>query len=404
MSLEKLYQELSKEHPCIQSLSEELVIIIAKKARNLISGYQIDKLTWFPNSGELASFISKSNEKISLIWIKLIFLNTYNHHSIEKWNEHILQVAKVLQTIAGIKQIYKISGSKFWLLLESEDDIPRVVEALQTWEIEMDDIYGVTSKQKLPIQIAVIPRQNEWVITKMEKILNSWERIWYYKEVTDNEWWEYQKMNYFMKLQSAIKHKRIIPFYQPILCVKTRKVVKYESLFRVKNEKWEFDMKNYYHFLQAADEFKINGIAEQMIDKVFKKLTTTKDKQFSINLSGNDLRNDYLIRFIIEKLQQYQIQSPSRITFEILESAWEEDKIEQNIDFIRILKSFWFQVSMDDFWVWNGSLNVLNRLISERLINYIKIDRALIQKAMHQKTAISDIQHLVAKAHHFESK
>ena len=107
------------------------------------------------------------------------------------------------------------------------------------------------------------------------------------------------------KIKKALKHDKVIPFYQAIFDV-DKNIVKYETLMRIEdiNEKGEIVYLSPYFFLDISVKTKqYLQLSNQIISKALKDLRKT-DKQISINLSFKDILDSEFIVFLYEDLKK----------------------------------------------------------------------------------------------------
>lgn len=119
------------------------------------------------------------------------------------------------------------------------------------------------------------------------------------------------------RLHDAIVNNKLHTYYQPIVEIKTGRIIKYEALARLEYNN-EIYTPNY--FIDAA---KCSG----QLFKVFKVMFTNVCKMiknekgiFSVNVDKSDLMESGMLNFIEETLEEYKIQK-GQITLEILENS-----------------------------------------------------------------------------------
>ncbi|MEA1917433.1 MAG: FIST N-terminal domain-containing protein, partial [Campylobacterota bacterium] len=98
---------------------------------------------------------------------------------------------------------------------------------------------------------------------------------------------------------SAIKEDCVVPFYQPI--ISSDGVVKYEALMRIVQDDKIYSP---FFFLDISKKIgKYANLTKIMVKKVFEEFKY-RDEKVSINLSYQDIINEEIIGYIIEKLNQ----------------------------------------------------------------------------------------------------
>jgi EAL domain-containing protein (putative c-di-GMP-specific phosphodiesterase class I) len=189
-------------------------------------------------------------------------------------------------------------------------------------------------------------------------------------------------------VNNAIKNENILPYYQPIFCNKTKKIVKYECLVRIETE--DGGIISPEDFIDISKKLrKYEFLTQQMITKTFKRFKK-EDCKFSINLSIEDIENTNTRKFIINQLKSYS--NSHNVIFEILE---DEDLYKHEdifYDFVKDVKEHGCEIAIDDFGT--GFSNFRNLLKME--IDYIKIDGTIIQDITNEKvfTVLQNIVNL----------
>jgi len=179
------------------------------------------------------------------------------------------------------------------------------------------------------------------------------------------------------QLNRAIEKDAIVPYFQPIFDLETNKIVKYESLARLKIS--EKEVLTPYHFLNAAKEAKISSVITSIILEKTLKKAEESGKSFSVNISPDDIENPDDTNMILSMLSRFKNVS-NLITFEILESEEIED-YDQLFDFVDQVKEYGCGIAIDDFG--SGYSNFEKLLKMD--IDLLKIDGTLIKDIDHDK-------------------
>lgn len=182
---------------------------------------------------------------------------------------------------------------------------------------------------------------------------------------------EYEKnLEWTRKLKKAIDEDRITPVFQPIVNVKTQKIVKYESLIRISDYDGKYIAP--IHFLELAKKNKLyHQLTKIMIEKTLRKF---KELPYyvSINISVEDILNKEIYSFIIDKLKNSNMGN--RVVFEIIESDGIENFVKV-LEFIDDVKRYGAKISIDDFGTGYSNFDYLMKL----KVDYIKIDGSMIK-------------------------
>ncbi|MDY0328367.1 MAG: EAL domain-containing protein [Arcobacteraceae bacterium] len=201
---------------------------------------------------------------------------------------------------------------------------------------------------------------------------------------------EYEKnFNWTKKLKKAIDEDRIVPLFQPIVDVKTQKIVKYEALMRMIDYNGEYIAP--FYFLELAKKNKVyHQLTQIMIEKTF---DIFKDLPYmvSINISVEDILNKDIYNLILQKLKDTNVGK--KIVFEIIESEGIEN-FDQVLEFIVDVKKYGARISIDDFGTGYSNFEYLMKL----KVDYIKIDGSMIKNLDTDKNSQMITQTIVSFA------
>lgn len=171
-------------------------------------------------------------------------------------------------------------------------------------------------------------------------------------------------------LHTAFEKNQIVPYFQGIYHNKSKKIQKFEVLARINSKG---DILAPYHFLETA---RLSGLLPEitrvMIDKSF-KIMADNEYDFSLNITEDDLSQNYLVAYLQQKVRQYNIQ-PARIILEILEGVSAMGK-KNHTKQLLALKSQGYAIAIDDF----GTEYSNFERILELDIDYLKIDARYIK-------------------------
>ena len=182
------------------------------------------------------------------------------------------------------------------------------------------------------------------------------------------------------------KNDNFILYYQPIVNFNNNEVVGFESLLRLKYKNNEILPPScFIKDIKVSDMFvEMNlWILERVIYdyKVISNYNCYKNKDFyiSINLSFEELENEYFVNKIIEIANENKIK-PGSICLEIVEKIGIKDL--KNIKTtIKNLKNNGFKIAIDDFGIEYANLNILE--IIE--FDIIKLDKYFADNIVKSK-------------------
>jgi PAS domain S-box-containing protein/diguanylate cyclase (GGDEF)-like protein len=192
------------------------------------------------------------------------------------------------------------------------------------------------------------------------------------------------------KIKKAIEYENIVPYFQPIYDVRMNSITKYEVLMRLVDE--ENQVVSPFQFLDISKKskqyFKLTRV---IITKAFEVAKNNLDKEFSVNLSAEDIMNQNIRQFI--KGQLVLFPKPENIIFEIVESEGIENFEEMGY-FISWVKEHGAKIAIDDFGTGYSNFSYLIQLDAD----FIKIDGSLIKDIDTNQAHRSVVETIVAFA------
>lgn len=175
------------------------------------------------------------------------------------------------------------------------------------------------------------------------------------------------------RVREAINNDNIIPYFQPIESLDSNAIEKFECLARLMHN-GETIPPNV--FIEASKDIKMyDSITRSMILKSFKEFSEPayKDMQFSLNLDPVDLQNNDTMKYLIEKVEEFDVGS--RLIVEVLETkSWDSNS--ELLDLFQELKSMGIKIAIDDFGSGHSNFDTMLKINPD----IIKIDGSLISK------------------------
>lgn len=198
-------------------------------------------------------------------------------------------------------------------------------------------------------------------------------------------------------LKSNAKNQKILFYYQPIVDIKSGKIVGLEALLRWEHE--HFGLLKPESFLEMARENQLVVILERMAldlaHRQFKKLQQyIIDKKIftSINISEQQLHNRNYIR-TLEKIIKFTTIDPSLFHLEIPENVLINDPIYMKV-FLTAIKDLGFKLSLDDFGTGYSSLTQLH----EYPFDFLKIAKSFIAEIEENPKKITLLKNIIQVA------
>ncbi|WP_066167594.1 bifunctional diguanylate cyclase/phosphodiesterase [Aliarcobacter cryaerophilus] len=187
---------------------------------------------------------------------------------------------------------------------------------------------------------------------------------------------DYEKNIFWtLKIKKALENNDIIPYYQAIYNLQTNKIEKYECLMRLNDSG---KIVSPFFFLDIAKKSgQYLQLTKRMIDSSFEYFKD-KDFEFSINFTFEDISNEEISNYVIEKIKELNIGN--RVVFEIVESE-EIDDFNLINGFFCTIRELGCKIAIDDFGSGYSNFEYLIKLDAD----YIKIDGSLIKDVLVSK-------------------
>ncbi len=185
-----------------------------------------------------------------------------------------------------------------------------------------------------------------------------------------------EKLSLMGHLRTAVANESLDLYCQPQMTVDEMKLVGFEALLRWKDQKGRFVSPS--SFIPLAESCGVirpltRWVIRQSLLRLSELHKQLPEAHVSINLSVSNLREDDLVHFIRNQLQEFSI-SPEQVKFEITESSMIENE-DVALNRLLQLRRLGCRISIDDYGSGYASLGYLKQLpISE-----VKIDRSFVK-------------------------
>ncbi len=189
-------------------------------------------------------------------------------------------------------------------------------------------------------------------------------------------------------ISSAIAENQLHIEYQPIVSLKSKKIIGAEALIRWHHPKrGRLGPETFIPIIEESDQ--IGALTVWIIETVAAELKTLPSlgdtSKLSINISSAILNKPELTRLVDEALQK--VEAPNqRICLEITETSLMKD-IDNTLPLLNQWKEAGYSIWIDDFGTGYSSLSYLARLP----IDGVKIDRSFIRDLNNSKPVIETI-------------
>jgi PAS domain S-box-containing protein/diguanylate cyclase (GGDEF)-like protein len=357
-----------------------------------------DQLTELPNRQKIVSDMGEKNPTTCVIFNIDDFKEINDFFGIETGDVILNQIGKWFCSMNFSP--YRIGGDEFAILLYEEivwNDLHSRISALMS--LLEENVFFV-DEEAINIRMSVgVAIGNDKLLTRADIALNRAKKdkksIALYAEHENIEETYRANMRMSAIIRNALSQKRILCHYQPIVNLTDGRIDKYETLVRMLDN--DGNILSPASFLTIAKKAKLySHITTEVINQAC-TLFSTRNEEFSINLSASDLRDPYIVQEIINTITK--TGTASRIVFEILESEGIEN-YEEVTHFITQVKALGAKIAIDDFGT--GYSNFEN--ILKLSVDYIKIDGSLIQGITENTRHHIVVETIVSFAHKIGAK
>ncbi|MEO1927836.1 MAG: EAL domain-containing protein [Nautiliaceae bacterium] len=376
---------IESKNKLLQKINQNLHLEVEKKTTELIENMFSDKLTNLPNREKLINDIK--NNFIAIINID-DFKEINDFYGVEEGDKVIKEVAKFLNSIAPT---YKLSGDEYAIIAPLPAKLKHIISEIikklksKKFKVGKDEI-KISITVGIGKTLAEADIALKYAKKRKKQIIVYNKKLPILKEFEENLKWK-------KIINEAIEKDNVIPFVQPIIHNKTKKVYKYECLMRIYHNGKFYTP---YFFLNIAKKtHQYETLQAIMIQKCFETFSKLP-YNFSINLSLSDLKNDQFRMFLFKKIEEYKIAP--KLTIELLED--EEMISDKKLnEIIYQLSKTGAKIAIDDFG--SGYSNFVY-LIKNLPIDIIKIDGSLIKDILKDEKLKKFLKKIVEIAHDFD--
>ena len=377
----KLKDDLDYERKRLGRLlgkEKELQVRIDEKDKLLETIRYKDDLTGLSNKYALKDAISKAGDK-ALLFIDIDHFESINTlYGMGYGNKVLKETASRLQSyLPSNAELFRISADEFVVLINTPTPNQELLLSQQihsmfaeapivVGDVEFDISFsmGMDKGEHNMLFIHAKTASQEAKERGRSQMVVFQSNSEYVKRQKETHYW-------IETVKDALKKDRVMSYYQPIYNNETGQIEKYEALCRILDKDGKvFSAQSFIHPARLAGL--TTKITRVMIDKAFKYFKENS-YPFSLNISAQDLNENYLEEFLQYKCDYYHIL-PQRVYIEVVEDVTingEEKTIEQ----IKRLRSRGFNISIDDFGMEQSVFSRVLRMEAKT----IKIDSSFIK-------------------------
>ena len=342
---------------------------------------QLEEIAYYDSLTGLYNKTQLEKELNNHLLQSLILLNINNFSYINNaygfnlGDKLLIEVATVLKNKFGYEHVFRVNSDEFALLFYEEINVKEIV----------DEIYNYFYNNKIILdKISINASFSYGAATSAHNLLRNTSfslkfaknkgknNLHIFNEYTDHII-ESNKESFVESnnlIYNALNDNTIVPFYQGIYDNETKTITKYEVLARIVNNG---EIISPFRFLEAARlAGLIPEVTKTIVDKSFEQMSSN-NYSFSINITEDDLTQNYLPNYLNEKSTQHNID-PSRVILEILEGISSNGK-KNHIRQLNELKKAGYSIAIDDF----GSEYSNFERVLDLDIDFLKIDAKYIK-------------------------
>jgi diguanylate cyclase (GGDEF)-like protein/PAS domain S-box-containing protein len=355
-----------------------------------------DSLTGLPNRAlfnrrldELVARASDGLGRLGLVMLDLDHFKDVNdifgHHAGDRL---LTQFAKVLQeTIAVEATVARLGGDEFAILLpgiESGDDVKALIDDLFTALKAPLRLNGREFDCRASAGSAIFPMHAS---NASELFKHADIALYEAKNAGRGRYMSFvpsmrSKMQRRVAMinigREAVENRRLLPYYQPQVSIRTGEVLGFEALLRRRDRRGQICLPG--TIAEAFNDFEVaEAIGISMLDMVIADMIDWRRHGFdfgtiSINASAAEFRNRDFIHRLIQHADGAGIPR-DRLTIEVTEGVFVGRSASTASQVITELKQAGFGISLDDFGTGYASLTHLREIPFDAL----KIDRSFIE-------------------------
>ena len=267
----------------------------------------------------------------------------------------------------------RLGGDEFAILLEGATDLDEACRVAQRVLDLFDEGFSLDSTH-LSISVSVGVAVSDGSHTSAEELLRDADVAMYSAKAHGKDRLEvfepamqaavYERLELANELRRAVERDEFVVFYQPIIEIKTQRIVGTEALVRWDHPREGLKLPGW--FIQVAEETGlIIPIGDFVLDQACRQLRQWGDRfkdmplRMSVNLSPRQIKDPLLVEKVSAALATSGID-PARLTLEITETALVEDSY-TTLARLRELKALGIRLSIDDFGTGYSSLSYLRQ-------------------------------------------
>lgn len=353
-------------------------------------------------------YLRYPDQGFAILLVEVLSLHQINEQYGDELGDLLLKnIAQRLR--ASTRQndlVARLSGDEFILFLDASQNtesitpvISRILEQLQkplmidNHELSIHACLGVATVSPSVENIGQLLRQVD--IATYQSKRHGQDSAVFYSELCDIP----DRLSPEQSLQQALKENRILPYFQPILRLRDRRVVQIELLARLMDEEGEIHEAG--SFIPLAEQSDLILEIDQMmlrhacglLQGLFHPLIRQHSLRLNINLSGKHLASREQVQQLLQIIHEADVP-PKLFIFEFKERELTR-RDNKTLALLHELRAKGIGIAVDDFGTGFSSLNALFHYP----VDFVKIDDSFTHRLLKSNRdralvrAIRDISH-----------
>ncbi len=383
---------------------KNLLLTMARKVTKILNA-NFDTLTGlmsreaFECSTESALLLSKQTQNVSsILYINIDKTQIVNDvASLHAGDAVIKQVAAIIKShLKEVKMIARIGGDIFGVLIENcgKEAAAKIANEIRL-AISNEDFSWKQHKFDVTISIGVCELNEQTVsvtsaITAAEVSCDTAKEQGRNATVIDNDsnlqvLERKNDMHWVNRVQEALREQKFLLFAQPIQVLNGNpEAFHFEILLRMRDE--DGSILSPGAFMHAAETYKVMPDLDAYVIKTaistleaYSPLIGGKHGSIAINLSGQSIRKNGFLDFILQQLSHSSVPA-NAFCFEVTETAT-LGCLNEAKHFIEQIKKIGCKFSLDDFGTGLSSFSYLKQLP----VDYLKIDGSFVMNIVEDR-------------------
>lgn len=358
--------------------------------RRILHMARFDSLTGLPQRGYFAELVLEqvaARSKSGVVGFMVLDIDEFKHVNDMKGHvtgdRLLAAIANRLLTLAaGSATVGHLAGDQFALFFPNDDRREDLEQKMRDMHAAITGCYEVDGT---PFSVTFCAgavliesselRMEEWQIKADLAVFESKSRgkgnLTVFAQEMDARYIERQRLK--TDLKAAVDAGALEVVYQPMFVLDGSRIACCEALSR-----WTHPEKGAIPpniFIQIAEEMGIVAdITRFMIRSACRDCATWPDTiGVSVNLSVMDLRNDDIVKTVLDALAESGL-APTRLHLEVTESSLIEE-LSAVRAILEKLRTYGITIAIDDFGTGFSSLSYLDSLP----VDHVKIDRSFVR-------------------------